>query len=526
MEDLLLKKFFEKERWNTAIETARVKGINKAELRALCTPQKRIELLVKITTGQYEIAPPHQALIQKDDGSFRTVYVNEGMDRIFLSIVNDMLFELCPEMVHKACTSYQKGIGCGKVVQHVSVMIGNGTKGWKADLSKYFDSVPIKFIDSMFDKVEEKWGHSAIIDVLRKYYHADLCFTPEGKLISHYQSLKQGCAVASFLADALLYHIDEKLSKLNGFYVRYSDDTLFIGKDYHKAMVIMERELNLMGLKLNPKKVEYLSSNKWFKFLGFNIKGHEISLSKGRLETLSDQIKRCVAKCGNIKSAVNNVNRYLYVGNGEHSWAGGVLAIVNNMHDINVINGYIMDAIRSAGTGKRDFGSLGCNTQLKDGCVQQGTGRNVAENRRKIPYIKGYLTLQEMRNAMLYNRDVYNAVVLNMFTNVDNKISTYYPPDNSEHIMSEIKRLYAEFRYSVPSEWDSRKHYMFWAEDVNNLTTAQMIYGKRRGEAAQELENYVVSNIRNGNLKWNPSWGNWYYHDDETGLVLLKGWWS
>lgn len=70
-----------------------------------------------------------------------------------------------PEMLHSSCKSYQTGIGCGKVVTEVSHRMtetGNsGCLGWKSDLSKYFDSVPIRFIDEAFDKVEAKHGQSA-----------------------------------------------------------------------------------------------------------------------------------------------------------------------------------------------------------------------------------------------------------------------------------------------------------------------------------------------------------------------------
>ena len=75
------------------------------------------------------------------------------------SIVNDMLFELFPEMIHKSCKSYQSGIGCGKIVQEVSRKLCNtagSVIGWKSDLSKYFDTVPIEFIDKVFDEIEEK----------------------------------------------------------------------------------------------------------------------------------------------------------------------------------------------------------------------------------------------------------------------------------------------------------------------------------------------------------------------------------
>ena len=185
MNDIILQKFFEPERWEYAINKGIGKNIRKADLYQLTKPEVRINMYEAIRDGRYEIAPPHTAKIPKDDGSFRTVYVNEPADRVLLSIANDLLFELMPEMVHPRCQSYQKGIGCGKIVQEVSRKICN-TKGeiigWKADFSKYFDSVSLRFIDEAFDKVEAKLGHSALIDVLRKYYHSDWYFTPEGEL--------------------------------------------------------------------------------------------------------------------------------------------------------------------------------------------------------------------------------------------------------------------------------------------------------------------------------------------------------
>lgn len=212
-----------------------------------------------------------------------------NVDRILLSIANGLLFELMPEMVHPRCTSYQKGIGCGRVVQDVSRITYSAdgkTIGWKGDFSKYFDSVPIRFIDWAFDKAEEKSGKSALTDVIRDYYHTDIHSDEGNNLCEKYQSLKQGCSVAAWPADVILYHLDDKLSKLNGYYVRYSDDTLFVGEDYEKAMDIMKSELEMMQMTLNPKKVEYPDANHWFKFLGYSIKGHNISLSSTRIKTL------------------------------------------------------------------------------------------------------------------------------------------------------------------------------------------------------------------------------------------------
>lgn len=413
MKDLLLEEMFKPERWEEAISIGVGKDIDKTQLRQMCSPEVRIALYRLIRDGRYEIAPPHEAKIPKDNGEFRTVYVNEPLDRIVLSIVNNILFDFYLPMIHKSCTSYQKGIGTGKVVQRVVKEIGNKAGhqkiGWKADLSKYFDSVPIWFIDAVFRKL----GDSKVIEMLRKYYHSDWCFDIDGNLIRHYASLKQGCAVAAFLADVVLYDIDDKLSKLDGYYVRYSDDMLFIGKDADKAMEILQRELAKMEMKLNPKKVEDLYADRWFKFLGFNIKGSQITLSKNRVKKFQKEIEdRTIKGNRTYKQALNAVNAFLYVGDGNYSWSTNILPIVTVEKDLNELNVFVMDALRAVQTGKKKIGGLGSADNLKDRTVLRGTGKNVKANRAKTKKeIDGYITLITARNALVTSREAYNALV-------------------------------------------------------------------------------------------------------------------
>lgn len=420
MNDKILQKFFEPERWEYALNKGVDKHISKSQLYQLTKPEVRAAMYKTIKDGRYEIAPPHTAQIPKDNGDFRTVYINEPIDRVFLSIANDLLFELMPELIHPACQSYQKGIGCGKIVQDISRRICE-TKGdvigWKSDFSKYFDSVPIRFIDAAFDAVETKHGHSAIIDVLRKYYHSDWYFDIDGELKCAYQSLKQGCSVASWLANVVMFSLDERLSQLDGEYVRYSDDALFVGPDYEKAMTIMKEEVAKRDMTLNPKKVEYLTHTSWFKFLGYSIKGSDISMSKTRIKSFQNEIEaRTIRKPGiTLQKAINAVNRYLYHGNGEHSWATQILPICNVKKDIHELDKFVMDCLRAVMTGKRKVGGLGYVSTKPDGCIQRGIGRNVTANRKKTPQIiDSYLTISCMQNALITNRAVYRTLVANL----------------------------------------------------------------------------------------------------------------
>lgn len=418
--DILLKKFFEMERWEQALEIGVDKHIDKGELRKLTSPEVRLALYNAIISDNYEIAPPHQVQIPKDNGDMRIVYVNENVDRIFLSIANNLFFEMFPEFVHKSCKSYQSGIGCGKIVQEVSreiVKVKSKIVGFKADLTKYFDTVPIRYIDEIFDRMESKVGKSKIIDVVRKYYHADLCFDYNGELIEHYQSLKQGCAVASFLADAVLYHIDKEISNMDVYYVRYSDDLLVVGRCYDEAFQILKAMLKEMEMTLNPKKVETVCKDRWVKFLGFNIKGNKITLSKNRVKSFQKEIEARTIKQRKIsmEKAINQVNSYLYKGDGTYSWATSVLPIINVNKDIDALNEFVMDAIRACATGKKKIGGLGTVNNKEDYTILRGTGKNVSSNRNKTEKeIDGYLSIRCMQNALLTRRAVYETLVRSM----------------------------------------------------------------------------------------------------------------
>ena len=420
MADVLLQKFFEVHRWEQALEVGVAKRIDKGELRKLTSPEVRLALYNAIINNNYEIAPPHQAQIPKDNGDMRIVYVNENVDRIFLSIANNLFFELFPEFVHKSCKSYQAGIGCGKVVQEVSrQVIRTKTKevGIKADLTKYFDRVPIRYIDEIFNRMEDKVGKSKIIDIVRKYYHTDLCFDVNGDLIMHYQSLKQGCAVASFLADAVLYHIDKAISSMNVYYVRYSDDLLALGNEWERAYASIKQMLEEMELELNPKKVEILTKDRWFKFLGFYIKGNQITLAKSRVKSFQKEIEARTIKQRNIsmKRALNQVQSYLYKGDGQYSWATSVLPIINVQKDIDTLNEFVMDSIRACETNKKKIGGLGSVNDKKDYTILRGTGKNVSANRNKTAKdIEGYLSIRCMQNALLTRRAVYETLVRSM----------------------------------------------------------------------------------------------------------------
>lgn len=423
MENRLLKKMFEHDRWEQLLDKATLKGINKAEIRQYCKPEIRAELYVRIKEKRLEFSPAHEAKIPKDEpGEFRIVYVGETCERILCSLINDCLFELFPEMVHPSCKSYQKGLSCGKTVQELSKRIAHrkGVVGGKYDFHHYFDTVNKEPIMDLFAKVEQKlgfeYGTEPVMNLLRKTWNNDWMFNVDGELIKKWSGIRQGNAIGSWLADAVLYELDEFMSQKYEYYVRYSDDLIVLHDNVDEITADINSIVSKYGVSLNPKKVETLTSDRWFKFLGYSICGEKISISKGRLKTFQKEIMNRTIKQRNISpvKALNDIHRYLYKGNGEYAWAQQILGVVNVDEDIKLMNGYILDCLRAVTTGKKKLGGLGYIPTQEKGVINRGKGKNVRTNKIKVPVIDGYCSLGMMQKALITDKNAYKTLVAQM----------------------------------------------------------------------------------------------------------------
>ena len=338
MEDRLLEKMFEYNRWVELLDNAD-----------------------EIKNGKYDIRPPRIILIPKPDTTeMRRVYANEDEDRIVCTLVNDCMMEIFKDFIHPSCVSYQKGIGCQDIVQRVSkevVRLGrkaNGNQvGTVSDFSKFFDNVSIEAIDECFNRMETKLGFEVgtepVIEMMRKYYHNELYFDEFGNLQSKFQSLKQGCAVAAMLSCMVLYDLDDYMTKTSLVYYRYSDDCLTLREDVSEIVDDINGIVAKYNVQLNPKKIKPVYDNQFFQFLGFYIKGNQITLRKDRVKKLTKEIVKATIEKPNITpaQAKANVKRIIYGDGDGYSFATSAFSAMQNCEkDVEILNNFIMDAIR------------------------------------------------------------------------------------------------------------------------------------------------------------------------------------
>lgn len=430
MQDRFLIESAKTERWQECLDKATNKDMNLKLIKELCYPSYRKQLYTIIAQDKYNIFYSHVAKIPKDKkGEFRRVHINEDRDRILLSNWNDCAFELFPDMIHPQCRSYLKSDSSQKVVKDISKEIVKLSKempnkqiGYKIDFHDYFGSVNIEAIDNIFDEMERRLGFEKntepIINTLRRYYHQDMFFDENGNICEEYQGLKQGCAFGSFLADVVLYELDDFLSKQYKISYRYSDDLVVIDKDTSNVINEINEIISKYGVTLNPRKVEPLYADKFFKFLGFNIKGSMITLSATRVKKFQKEIeKRSIDRKKKNKKftgrqAKKEIVRFLY--EGEYNWSSSCLGTINVEPDIQELNKFIMDCIKACDTGKLKIGGLGSVNNLPDRTILRGKGKNVKANRDKIEHIENYLSVDCLRKGLRICKPVFEAQVRSM----------------------------------------------------------------------------------------------------------------
>mgnify|MGYP001625173109 CR=1 FL=1 len=423
--DKKMEMFCENERWEKEIEKLISKGVKPLELSQFTTGTFRTRLAYDMLNGNYRVTPPHVALIPKDKpGEFRKVYVNTVLDRLMLGLINSVYYDLYTEEIHPRCVSYRKGVGVNKIIKDVCHAITqNQYTGYKVDLSKYFDSVN----QTTLDKVLKKFSSNSCIDkIVWDYYHDNLIMNENDELEEKYKSLAQGCAVAAFLANVTLRDVDEAMSTMVPVYYRYSDDILIIGPEADKALDTLKIMLVEKGLSLNPRKIEKLSADKWFTFLGSKIRGNTVSLSKQSLKEFCKKIKKeTVQKSlkpvseAELRKMIKNINKYLYFNHLQNDkvfgWSQYFFGIMNSEEDIQAIDMWVKDLLRSMLTGKHRIGGIGSIDNQRTYAVVRGKGRNVRANLEKVDGEKlrnlGYVSMMHMYRCYHTSKELFNSQV-------------------------------------------------------------------------------------------------------------------
>lgn len=378
---------FEDYWWVQAIHKCYDKDFGVKYLSYLCSTENRLKIMHDIVDLNFDFGIPRIAEIPKDNGGVREVYILEKDKRFLGNVLCQIYNWKYKDLISANCDSYQKGKSTSKTVKSLTC---RGLSGIKVDISKYFDTVSKDIVNKYLDKID---SNSPIDIAVRKFYNTDKVIL-KGKEVTRYKGICQGSPLSSFLANIILRDIDDKVGSMCREYKRYSDDILALGCNTDEVLEVLKEELRKLGLSLNPDKVEILSPDIEYTFLGYGIIGKDIVLSKKSFNKKKKQVKSICKSKGALKTKIREINKLFYAGKNEFTnWSYPKFKTLTNLDRLRELDEYCKDCLRWSVTG--DW--------------------NYVKNKHKVPDKKlresGYTSLLHMYNVANTNKEIWSMTV-------------------------------------------------------------------------------------------------------------------
>ena len=225
-----------------------------------------LKLSDELRTGKYRSDPVRFFPVSKGNGKQRIISAYNLRDKVAQRAVLTVIEPFGEEIFHHDSFGYRSGRTIDMVLARVREYMLCGLK-WvvDADISSYFDNILHKpLLASLKDVVNDM----EIIEITKWWLKAG---TIKRSFLDRSRGIPQGAVISPFLCNIYLTAFDNALSNGNLPFVRFADDFLVFAeteKDALRAHIFVGKQLNKLGLELNPDKTRVAECGPRIEFLG------------------------------------------------------------------------------------------------------------------------------------------------------------------------------------------------------------------------------------------------------------------
>ena len=303
----------------------------------------------------------------------RTVYSLEGDEGLFLKYIAWQLFRF-DDCFCENCYAFRRSCGARDAVSRIRRNSRIGSQYClKVDVSNYFNSIDVEKLLSKLSFVRER--DSALYDLFSRILRENRV-VENGHIVRELHGAMAGIPVSPFFANVYLGDVDRFFYDRHITYFRYSDDILLFADSeaqlaqYRDALYSQIQEL---GLRLNPDKVQTSAPGEPWEFLGFCYRNGEIDLSDNTLRKAKAKIKRKAEalrrwqrkkKLSPEKAAIGLIhamNRKFYGHDGaedDFTWSRWFFPCLTVDKGLRELDAYFQQYIRYAVTGRHYKGNF------------------------------------------------------------------------------------------------------------------------------------------------------------------------
>lgn len=268
--------------------------------------EKRLDKLMKElkTRNAYTTPPLKRVYIEKaGSDKLRPLGIPTVDARIAQEVIRRLIDPIFEKQFHEDSFGFRAGRGCHQAVGRVLEYIDDGYKVVvDIDIKGFFDNISHNVIMTML-RAEIADGN--ILDILEKFLSSGVM--EDGKRTPTVKGTPQGGVISPLLANITLNYLDWQLAAQNYKFVRYADDIVILVKTKHEAenaLDFTKKVLLDLGLETSPEKTKIASLSEGFQFLGFNIKGHSVTMRQKSIEKFERSIEEITTRSENLDNQV------------------------------------------------------------------------------------------------------------------------------------------------------------------------------------------------------------------------------
>ena len=331
-----------------------------AYLRAFIDSKAYLPVCALIDSRARFPLPKKTVLSKLGTAKKRVVYTYPRAENTVLKLLTHLLLRKYDGLFSEGLYSFRPGRCAKDAVRALCAETLAGMCSYKADISDYFNSVPI---DKLLPELRE-----ATADDARLYdFLSSLLSEPRAlwncETVTERKGIMAGTPLSAFYANLYLRSLDRHFTQSGIPYARYSDDMIVFApssEETARHAEYIRSYLSERGLEINPDKESFATPEEGWTFLGFSRRGGETDIApatvkklKGKMRRKARALARWSARAGAdgeraAKAFIRIFNRKLFEGTGdsELTWSRWFFPVITTTRSLREIDRCAQECLR------------------------------------------------------------------------------------------------------------------------------------------------------------------------------------
>jgi len=344
---------------------------NKAfcrELRSFIDSGGYLPVCEAIGRGDTFPLPVRSEISKLDTKKKRVVYTYPPAENMVLKLLTYMLLREYDRIFSPGLYSFRPGRTAKDAIRRLSSQPDiDRLFSYKADISNYFNSVPVEKLLPMLRDITA--GDERLFSFLSSLL-TEPSVIDRGRVVSEEKGIMAGTPLSAFFANIYLMELDRCFADKGIPYGRYSDDIILFAESEEKCRSCAEELRRFVadkGLSLNPEKESFSSPGEGWVFLGFSYKCGVIDIAPASVQKMKDKMRRKTralrrwaqrSELSGEKAALAFIrvfDRKMFEcsEDSDLTWSRWFFSTVNTDAGLRTIDNYAQDCVRYLISGKR-----------------------------------------------------------------------------------------------------------------------------------------------------------------------------